>query len=134
MAATAAVAARKPLHPDRIPLDWAQVTPEWMTAALQSRLPGVKVAGVELLTRDDGTNRRARFGVTYASGTGPKSVFLKAHAAGHRITHLRNGNLWNEARLFAHGADLPVDHPLVYKSIVDLFGLDFLLVDRKSVV
>lgn len=120
--------ARKPLHPDRIPLDWAQVTPEWMTAALQSRLPGVKVAGVELLTRDDGTNRRARFGVTYASGTGPKSVFLKAHAAGHRITHLRNGNLWNEARLFAHGADLPVDHPLVYKSIVDLFGLDFLLV------
>lgn len=121
-------AARKRLPPDRIPLQWEQVTPEWMTAALRPRHPGARVSEVSLVTRDDGTNRRARFGLTYAEGSGPRTVFLKAHAAGHRITHLRNGNLWNEARLFAAGADLPVDHPLVYKSIVDLLGLDFLLV------
>jgi Phosphotransferase enzyme family len=121
-------AARKPLRPDRIPLHWEQVTPEWMTAALQGRHPGARVSDVAIVTRDDGTNRRARLGLTYAAGSGPSSVFLKAHAAGHRVTHLRNGNLWNEARLFAAGADLPVDHPLVYKSIVDLLGLDFLLV------
>jgi hypothetical protein len=50
---------------------------------------------------DDGTNRRARFRLTYLSGMGPEQVFLKAHAPGHRIVHLRNGNLFNEARLRA---------------------------------
>jgi len=44
------------------------------------------------------------------------------------MTHLRNGNLWNEARLFAAGVELPVDHPTVYKAVVDVLGLDFLLV------
>lgn len=121
--------ARRPfLDPDCIPLDWNQVTPEWMTAALQSRLPGVKVAEAVIVTADDGTNRRVRFGLEYAEGSGPPTVFLKAHAADNRVTHLRNGNLWNEARLFASGVDLPVDHPIVYKSVVDLLGLDFLLV------
>jgi hypothetical protein len=42
--------------------------------------------------------------------------------------HLRNGNLFNEARLFASGVTLGVDHPIVYKSIVDRLRLDFLLV------
>src|SRR6185295_18068916 len=42
--------------------------------------------------------------------------------------HLRNGNLFNEARLFASGVPLRVDHPTVYKSIVDRLRLDFLLV------
>ena len=42
--------------------------------------------------------------------------------------HLRNGNLFNEARLFASGVSIPVDHPRVYKSIVDWLRLDFLLV------
>jgi len=119
---------RRHLDPDVIPLDWAQVTPEWMTAALQSRLPGVQVKDVEIVTQDDGTNRRVRFGLSYAQGSGPPTVFLKAHAADNRVTHLRNGNLWNEARLFASGVELPVDHPIVYKAVVDLLGLDFLLV------
>jgi hypothetical protein len=121
-------APRRFLDPDCIPLDWNHVTPEWMTAALQSRLPGVKVSDAVIVTADDGTNRRVRFGLEYAEGSGPPTVFLKAHAADNRVTHLRNGNLWNEARLFASGVDLPVDHPIVYKSVVDLLGLDFLLV------
>ena len=99
-----------------------------MTAAIASHHPDARVADVAILTIDDGTNRRARFGLSYASGSGPASVFLKAHAPGHRIVHLRNGNLFNEARLFASGVTLPVDHPLVYKSIVDYLRLDFLLV------
>jgi hypothetical protein len=119
---------RRYLDPDTIPLQWEQITPEWMTAALQSRLPGVKVAEAVIVTADDGTNRRVRFGLEYAEGAGPPTVFLKAHAADNRVTHLRNGNLWNEARLFASDVDLPVDHPIVYKSVVDLLGLDFLLV------
>ena len=99
-----------------------------MTAAIASQHPDASVADVTILTIDDGTNRRARFGLSYACGSGPSSVFLKAHAPGHRIVHLRNGNLFNEARLFRSGVTLPVDHPLVYKAIVDYLRLDFLLV------
>jgi hypothetical protein len=46
-------------------------------------------------------------------------VFLKAHAPAHRLVHLRNGNLFGEARLFKAGVPLGVDHPVVYTSIVD---------------
>jgi Ecdysteroid kinase-like family len=116
------------LRPSRIPRKWEEVTPEWMTAAISSRHPDAVVDEVTLLTNDDGTNRRARFGLTYDSGTGPSQVFLKAHAPGHRIVHLRNGNLFNEARLFQSGVPLNLDHPLVYKSVVDYLRLDFLLV------
>lgn len=112
----------------RIPRSWDDVTPEWMTAAIAARLPDARVGDVVILDRDDGTNRRARFGLSYVSGDGPKQVFLKAHAAGHRLAHLRNGNLFNEARLFAQGPELPLDHPLVYTAIPDYLRLDFLLV------
>lgn len=77
---------------------------------------------------EDGTNRRARFDLHYAQGTGPANVFVKAHTANHRLVHLRNGNLFNEARLFASGADLPLEHPLVYLARPDYLRLDFLLV------
>jgi hypothetical protein len=116
------------LDPDCIPQHWEQVTPAWMTAALAGRAPRAVVVAVDVLLRDDGTNRRARLGLRYGAGAGPRHVFLKAHAADHRLTHLRNGNLWNEALLFASGVELPLEHPLVYKSVVDRLGLDFLLV------
>ena len=99
-----------------------------MTAAISSRHPDAVVKDAILVNKDDGTNRRARFRLTYLSGTGPEQVFLKAHAPGHRIVHLRNGNLFNEARLFKSAVPLDVDHPLVYRSIVDYLRLDFLLV------
>ena len=99
-----------------------------MTAAIAARHPEAKVESVTLVTRDDGTNRRARFHLSYSAGRGPESVFLKAHAPRHRFVHLRNGNLFNEARLFAASVPLACEHPLVYKSIVDVLRLDFLLV------
>jgi Phosphotransferase enzyme family len=112
----------------KIPPRWEDVTSEWMTAAIASRCPGARVADVRLVTRDDGTNRRARFAMSYAAGSGPATVFVKAHSPRHRWVHLRNGNLFNEARLFASGVSLPVDHPVVYQAIVDRLRLDFLLV------
>lgn len=112
----------------RIPKDWHDVSPQWMTKAIAPRHPDVEVDDVELVTRDDGTNRRARFRLSYNKGAGPEYVFCKAHTPMHRIVHLRNGNLFNEARLFASGASLPVDHPLVYTAITDRLRLDFLLV------
>lgn len=112
----------------RIPRDWAEVTPAWMQRALATQHPDALVSAVEVLMRDDGTNRRARLGVQYAQGSGPARVFVKAHAAHHRWVHLRNGNLFNEARLFASGVLLPIEHPRVYAAVCDWLRLDFLLV------
>ena len=111
-----------------VPSRWEDVTPAWMTAAIATRHPDAVVSNVTLASRDDGTNRRARFTLDYAQGTGPASVFVKAHAANHRLVHLRNGNLFNEARLFASGVELPLEHPLVYRATPDYLHLDFLLV------
>lgn len=114
-------------EPTRVPQQWDAISAQWMTGALQARLPGVQVADVRVLMRDDGTNRRARLGVRYAQGEGPATLFAKAHAAAHREAHLRNGNLWNEARLFASALELPIEHPRVYAAMVDTEALDFLL-------
>ena len=51
-----------------VPKDWAEITPDWMTAALAGRHPGAVVDAVTVDMRDDGTNRRARLAVTYADG------------------------------------------------------------------
>jgi len=115
-------------RPLRIPPDWDDVTQFWMTRVLSRDCPEAQVSAVKLLVRDDGTNRRAKFVLTYSEGSGPNVVFLKAHAAHHRLVHLRNGNLFNEARLFTSGIDLPLDHPRVYFAKIDRLRLDFLLV------
>lgn len=116
------------LAENEIPMQWEQITPQWVTAAIAARHPGAQVKDVRVITRDDGTNRRVRLGLRYASGSGPETLFLKANQPAHREVHLRNGNLFNEARLFAADVPLDVDHPIVYKSIVDTIRMDFLLV------
>ncbi len=117
-----------------VPRDWAEATPQWMTQALQRDHPDAEVGKVTLISRDDGTNRRARFALEYARGRGPSRVFVKAHASAHRFVHLRNGNLFGEARLFASGARVPVEHPHVYHAVPDYPRLDFLLVMEDLVL
>jgi len=116
------------IGPDHIPADWDDVTAQWMNAAIRARHPEAEVADVSLLVRDDGTNRRARFGLRYAAGNGPATVFLKAEADAHRELHARNGNLFNEAELYGSGMALPVDHPLPYRVIIDRPALDYVIV------
>ncbi len=99
-----------------------------MTVALSGSFPGVEVTEVEVLLRDDGTNRRARLGLTHAGADGPSKVFLKAPDPAHAELNARTGGLFNEARLFRVGASLPVEHPAVYLSLIDEPNLDFLLV------
>ena len=113
-----------------VPERWEDVTPGWMTAALSRHHPDARVADVELLLRDDGTNRRARFGLTYSAGSGPKTVFVKAESdvPGRREIHARNGNLFNEALLYRSGIALPIEHPLAYAAVVDEAKLDYVIV------
>jgi hypothetical protein len=113
-----------------VPVQWDDVTPEWMTRALARRCPDARVESVELLLVDDGTNRRARFGVTYGSGTGPARVFVKAESdvPGRREVHARNGNLFNEPRLFAADIELPLEHARAFAAVVDEANLDYVVV------
>jgi Phosphotransferase enzyme family len=112
----------------RIPSSWDAVTPAWMTSALSAALPGVEVSDVELVLRDDGTNRRARFGLSYSRGSGPATVFLKASDPEHAALNARTGGVFNEPRLFAAQVPLPVDHPRVYFTLIDEPRLDFIMV------
>jgi len=111
-----------------IPTEWTDITPEWMTAALADQHPDARVEDVTLLMRDDGTNRRARFGLTYAAGSGPATVFLKKLDPAHRKLVEATSGLFHEPRLFSSGVSLPVDHPLVYTALIDEHGKDWVMV------
>ena len=90
--------------------------------------PGVEVSDVEVELRDDGTNRRARLGLSYAKGSGPATVFVKAADPEHTAVNARTGGVFNEPRLFASGVPLPLDHPQVYFTLIDEPRLDFIMV------
>ncbi len=117
-----------PADASDIPQQWDQVSPAWMTSALASAFPTVEVSEVELLLRDDGTNRRARFGLSYSRGSGPATVFLKASDLDHAALNARTGGVFNEARLFDARVTLPVDHPAVFLTRIDEPRLDFIMV------
>jgi len=111
-----------------IPQGWDTVTPEWMTSALGGAFHGVEVSEVTVVLRDDGTNRRARLGLSYSSGSGPATVFAKASDPEHAAVNARTGGVFNEPRLFASGVPLPIDHPRVYFTEIDEPRLDFIMV------
>lgn len=110
-----------------IPSEFGAISAEWMTSALSATHPGVEVADVEVLLRDDGTNRRARLGLTFRRGDGPSTVFLKASDPEHAKLNARSGGVFNEPMLFRSGVTLPIEHPAVYLSLIDEPTLDFLL-------
>jgi Phosphotransferase enzyme family len=111
-----------------IPADWDAVSPAWMTSALRGSYPDVEVSAVDVVLRDDGTNRRARLALTYARGAGPETVFLKAADPAHTKLNARTGGVFNEPRLFLAGVELPLDHPAVHLVLIDEPRLDFLMV------
>lgn len=104
-----------------VPRHWSDLTPGWMTEALQPGCPGASVAEVTILDAVDGTNRRARVKIAYSSGTGPGSVFVKREGRVlHRLALVALGALTAEARLAQSGVDLPIEHPSTYAAAIDL--------------
>ena len=91
------------------------ITPAWMGAALRASLPGVEVAGVEVLDRHSGTTGRARMRVAYASGSaGPETVFVKLPPFGEEQRGLVAATDMGrrEARFYAElSAEVPVRVP-----------------------
>jgi hypothetical protein len=63
----------------------------------------------------EGTNRRARVRLSYSAGSGPESVFVKAHSRVlHRLALLALRALSAEARLADSDVVLPLEHPVLY--------------------
>lgn len=113
--------------PLSVPESWDDITPDWMSSALAEDHPDVTVDGVSVVLRDDGTNRRARLGLTYSAGLGPTTVFAKAVDPEHAdLVELTSG-LFHEPRLFNSKVALPLDHPKVYTAIIDEKARDFLM-------
>jgi len=117
-----------------VPQGWDAVTPEWMTGAPADAFPVVEVSDVVVALRDDGTNRRARLALSYAAGSGPATVFVKAPDPEHAAVNARTGGVFNEPRLFASGVSLPLDHPQVYFALIDEPRLDFVMVMEDILV
>jgi len=111
-----------------VPANLDEITPEWMTAALAQRHPDAVVDKVRVELRDDGTNRRARLGLTYTTGEGPATVFVKAADPAHKDLIRMTSGMFHEPRLFSSGVELPLEHPLVYAAIADEDAYDFCLV------
>lgn len=99
-----------------------------MTAALVAHHPDAVVDTVTVDMRDDGTNRRARLALTYSTGSGPASVFVKAVDPDHKALIKLTSGLLHEARLFNSKVPLLLEHPLVYVAAIDAVDEDFILV------
>lgn len=111
-----------------VPGEWDEITPAWMTAAIAGHCPGAVVSGVEVVLRDDGTNRRARLALSYSAGTGPATVFAKAVDPAHADLVALTSGLFHEPRLFSSQAALPLEHPTVYAAVYDEAASNFLLI------
>jgi hypothetical protein len=111
-----------------VPKTWDEITPEWMSAALATDHPGAVVEAVSVELRDDGTNRRARLGVTYRAGSGPATVFVKAADPAHKALIRLTSGMFHEPRLFTCGVDLPLERPAVYTAVIDEADYDFVMV------
>jgi hypothetical protein len=111
-----------------VPKTWDEITPEWMSEALAADHPGAVVEAVTVEVRDDGTNRRARLGVTYRAGSGPATVFVKAADPAHKALIRLTSGMFHEPRLFTCGVHLPLEHPAVYTALIDEADYDFVMV------
>ena len=111
-----------------VPKTWEDITPEWMSEALSTHHPGAVVEAVTVEVRDDGTNRRARLGITYRAGDGPATVFLKAADPAHKALIRMTSGMFHEPRLFTCGVHLPLEHPAVYTALIDEADYDFVMV------
>ena len=94
-------------------------------------MPRCRVEAVTVVGRDDGTNRRARLGLTYTAGStcnGPATVFAKAADPAHKDMIRLTSGMFHEPRLFINEVALPLEHPVVYSAAIDEADYDFVMI------
>ena len=115
----------------QLPQTPEKVTPEWLTAALDERHPGVRVRSVDVLEIHHGTNSNARLGVTYEGDTDlPETFFLKMLPLDpeRRKTINDTGMGRREALFYRHLAgDVPMRVPRPYVARLDEHDGSFVL-------
>ena len=107
----------------RLPLTLDEVTPEWLTEAMGTRFPGVRVASATRDRERAGTSTSARFNLTYDRDGGhadlPPAIYVKGG-----FDAVMRRRVWaaliQEARFYADFApDVPVNIPVAYFAGVD---------------
>ena len=102
---------------NRLPMDFSDLTAEWVTSALQQRYPGVEVTGLELGKIIRGTGSKAQLLLTYnAKGAEyglPLSMYAKGGFDWHKAAIKESYQA--EARFFAEWApDIKANIPKGY--------------------
>jgi hypothetical protein len=115
-----------------IPVDVADITPDWMSEAL-----GREVRGVAVLDQHSGTTGRARVGLEYAvePGAEPATVFVKLAPFDpqQRAFVDRVGLGLSEARFYREvAAEVPVRVPVAYHSDWDDDGRYVMVLEDLS--
>jgi aminoglycoside/choline kinase family phosphotransferase len=117
-----------------VPSRLTEITPTWLSRALQSQSPGVEVRSVERLDDHSGTTTRARFRMTYAradaDATLPATIFVKIAPIGikQRVFVDLAGlgrtevSFYNQIR-----SAVPVRAPRAYVARSAASGIDFVL-------
>ena len=86
-----------------LPVDVDGLTPEWLSDALSSRHPGVRVCDIEVLFQHGSTNHHVLLGLTYDERAGaPDTLFCKMASLDpeHRIAIGATGMGAREARFY----------------------------------
>ncbi|MBY8824316.1 aminoglycoside phosphotransferase family protein [Sphingomonas colocasiae] len=107
----------------RLPMALDEVTPEWLSDALATRFPGVRVAAAERDAERAGTSTSARFALLWDDDGGhadlPDTVYVKGG-----FDPVMRRRVWaaliQEARFYAELAqDAPINIPTVYFAGID---------------
>lgn len=116
--------------PVRVPVPTAWTfNPDWATRVVAARHPGAVVDEVKQDPVDPGTTSRMRIHLSFRSGSGPDTLFLKAQGRlGHRLMLGALELLTPETRLFATGEDLRARRPAVYAVGIDRPRLNSIVV------
>jgi hypothetical protein len=116
-----ALARLLPRRRGGIPATLSELSPEWLSGALASRSPGVRVKSFAFLERHSGTTSRARIALHYADrGSAPSmpdTLFVKITPAppAQRLFVAVTGIGRNEVRFYRDvRPDLPVRAPEVF--------------------
>jgi aminoglycoside/choline kinase family phosphotransferase len=106
-----------------IPTTADEMTPEWLTASLEPRHPGVVVQAVEVIERHELTNAHARIRVTYTEpANAPETMFGKLAPLdpARRDAIIASGMGVREVRFYAELAPaLSLRVPTAHTALVD---------------
>ncbi|WP_426574603.1 phosphotransferase [Aquihabitans sp. McL0605] len=111
-----------------IPRNW-EVSADWMTPIIAAHHPGAVVSDVRRVGGSDGTSSRAVLELTYASGSGPETVFAKTKGDPlRRAFQWMTENAFIEGRLVQSDVELPIEHPRFYAGVVNRLQLNDMIV------